>query len=298
MKTIITILTIIAFFAFESCRKDCPCDDPYNPVCPNYDSCLTKKPVTADFWFGIVFREDFKHLVNGQEYRTDDSIFNCGGKDSMGYTYGVRLTFIPTEKNAKYTWKLGSEIITDRVFSRSFEDAIGPQRIPVTLIIEKEPNRICFPNDDGKDTVTKYVELREQWDFPIMGKFKVLFDGAKDSSFIEVRPWEAYNNCSNCRVIFTNLKHPYNMTLINFKNNQDTLRSPYSTWYSTGNRLIFEDNLKTPGGGGVGEINNHEMKLNADGTVEAKYTKYVPNPNPNPYKYYHQTVSFKGRKIQ
>jgi hypothetical protein len=293
MKTIIIILTIIALFAFESCRKDCPCNDPYNPVCPNYDSCLTKKPVTADFWFGIVFREDFKHLVNGQEYRTDDSIYSCGGKDSMGNTFGVRLTFIPTEKNAKYTWKLGSEIITDRVFSRSFEDAIGPQRIPVTLIVEKEPNSNCFPNDDGKDTVTRFIDLRYQYSYPIIGKYKVLFEGEKDSSILEVRPWGVYNNCGNCRVIITNFRHPFYSALVNFKNTQDTLRSPYSTWFLTGNRVIFND---ASDGGGIGDIYNNEMKLNADGSVEAEYTKVILNSNIN--KYYHQPVNFKGRKIQ
>jgi len=292
LKVIKLSLAISVVMFFNSCRKDCPCNDPYNPVCPNYDSCLTKKPVTADFWFGIVFREDFKHLVNGQEYRTDDSIFSCGGVDSMGNTYGVRLTFIPTEKNAKYTWKLGSEIITDRVFVRSFGDAIGPQRIPVTLIVEKEPNRNCFPNDDGKDTVTRYIDLRHQFSYPIIGKYKVLFEGTKDSSFIEVRPWEAYNNCGDCRVIFTNLKHPFNSTLINFKNTQDTLRSPYSSWFLTGNRVIFED---ASIGGGWGSLYNNEMKLNADGTVEASYSTMKEQFGPN---FEHRKISFKGRKIQ
>ena len=292
LKVIKLSLAISVVMFFNSCRKDCPCNDPYNPVCPNYDSCLTKKTVTADFKFGYEFREDFKDFINGQPYITDDTIYQCGGVDSLGNTYGIKLTFVPVEKNAKYTWKLGSEIITDRTFSRLFENAKGPQRIPVTLIVEKEPNRNCFPNDDGRDTVTKYIDLRYQWNFPIMGKYKVLFEGEKDSSFIEVRPWEAKYNCSKCKVVFSNLKHPLSVTLINFKNTQDTIRTPFTTWFIIGNKLIFEDVRE---GGEWGEIYNNEMKLNSDGTVEASYSTMKEQFGPN---FEHRKISFKGRKIQ
>jgi hypothetical protein len=45
--------------------------------------------VTADFKFGYEFREDFKDFINGQPYITDDTIYQCGGVDSLGNTYVV-----------------------------------------------------------------------------------------------------------------------------------------------------------------------------------------------------------------
>lgn len=73
--------------------------------------------------------------------------------DTIYPTKNVR--FYAKEDNAQYTWLIGSEVIHTREFERYFGAELAGETIEVKLIVEKEPNTLCFPNDDGKDTITK-----------------------------------------------------------------------------------------------------------------------------------------------
>jgi hypothetical protein len=65
------------------------------------------------------------------------------------------MRFIPKMKNAEYTWYIGSEIVNAEILGRYFSLAQGGQDIPVTLVVKKQANNVCFPNDDGYDSITK-----------------------------------------------------------------------------------------------------------------------------------------------
>jgi hypothetical protein len=45
------ILSLVVFAAMvlNSCKKECPCTDPSNPQCENYDPCYGKKTINTFF---------------------------------------------------------------------------------------------------------------------------------------------------------------------------------------------------------------------------------------------------------
>ncbi len=61
------------------------------------------------------------------------------------------------EEDAEYTWIIGAETLHTRVVQRSgFPKG---ETIPITLIVKKTPNAMCFPNDDGIDTLVRYMHV-------------------------------------------------------------------------------------------------------------------------------------------
>jgi hypothetical protein len=172
LKVIKLTLALLVVLFFNSCKKECPpCQDPTNPKCENYNPCLSKKPVTADFQIGQVASAAYNH--NSEKYRKAffvDSIFpkRCA------------ISFRAEEKDAKYTWYLGAEILDSKEITRVFSD-LPLGKYTVTLIVEKIPDTLCFPNDDGKDTVTKNFYLVEYCDLNTTGYYKGVIDDSKDS---------------------------------------------------------------------------------------------------------------------
>src|SRR5690606_9243363 len=69
------------------------------------------------------------------------------------------VRFTAKEKNAEYTWYMGTEILTDSVVQRYFGDDLAGANLPITLVVKKQPNKLCFPNDDGYDSITKYIHV-------------------------------------------------------------------------------------------------------------------------------------------
>jgi hypothetical protein len=107
--------------------------------------------------------------------------------------------------NAKHTWFLGSETIRESYFERTFIDTEENENdISITLIIEAEPDSVCFPNDDGKDTLVKYIRfVNRPCDLATTGDFKVLFEGEKDSTIIRTRNWYAQGPLRSYEVLDT-----------------------------------------------------------------------------------------------
>ena len=107
--------------------------------------------------------------------------------DSIRRNSNVRFTAL--EENAEYTWYIGSEIITTKSFTRFFSSSLQGQTIPVTLVVKKKPNTICNPNDDGYDSITRFIyptpypiTTSTSVDFgPTEGTFRVKADHLPDS---------------------------------------------------------------------------------------------------------------------
>ena len=182
------LITILLFSGlmvlYNGCKDDdCPCDDPTNPVCENYDLCYGITPVTADFEIG-----HFRPASVNKRYMPDwipDMAFR---RTVIGFR---PKSYDPKDTSVKYTWILGAETIHDGEFERDFSDT-RESSIPVTLIIQKKPNLECFPDDDGRDTLTKQIHFVDRsCDFLTNGDFKVLFEGEKDSVIIKFRNWFA-----------------------------------------------------------------------------------------------------------
>jgi hypothetical protein len=154
-------LILCAFVLLTSCRKEQPSMNENN-------NCDCAKEVSADFQMGEKFGEEFVEL---------DTIampisYYDGNPANFGYQNDVYVYFSANIKNAiSYEWQVGANSITQSTkdFGLYFSDTIGT--IPVRLIVHAKPNLICFPNDDGVDTVVKYLTIRNVVPDPLTGKY-------------------------------------------------------------------------------------------------------------------------------
>ena len=291
--TILFLFSALSLFSLiliiaQSCCKE-KCNDISNPECENYNPCNGKIPVKAFMKIGVVNSYMF---VNGVESTfNEDSIF-CAPVDDKGSLFWEPhrqyLGFKCMTPGAKTKWKLGSEIITDSLFARIFLSNKGIMgKYTVSLMIEKEPSLHCFPLDDGKDTLEKTFTFLPNVELPIMGVYKVLFEGDKDSSVVEIRPWafqEGSFGQKNFKIATTQSNGT--VALINFRNMKDTFTNLGLVCTYTGHNIQFGDDAlyNTPSKGSI--------KLN-HGILTAEYWSDHQLKN-IPYRKY----KFKGRKIQ
>jgi hypothetical protein len=82
-------------------------------------------------------------------------------------TNWAHMTFVAKniENATYYKWIIGAEEIenTPTVFRQGFPRNV---LVPITLIVKKTPNKNCFPNDDGIDTLTKtyyFTDKQRRW---------------------------------------------------------------------------------------------------------------------------------------
>lgn len=85
-------------------------------------------------------------------------------------------------EDAEYTWYIGADVENEREISRYFPEQWAGNNIPITLVVKKEPNMNCFPNDDGYDSITKIMRVHDRCDTNIMeGTFRVAEENSMDS---------------------------------------------------------------------------------------------------------------------
>lgn len=145
------VATLIAFsFILHSCKEECPCDDPTDPMCDNYDPCFGKKAVSADFY--MYENHEGLDTSKGWEYYDTDTLLG------QSVLLVAKEEFEPYWSEVTYTWIIGAETISGKdkkIITRNTFPT--NEQIPVTLIVRKKPHLDCFPEDDGVDTVTRYM---------------------------------------------------------------------------------------------------------------------------------------------
>ncbi len=154
--------------------------DKTNPDCENFDPCTQEHPISASFkiyesWGGGPPKVQLDKWVF---YDTDtvSSIF---------------VKFTADEKDASnYEWHIGAGIYNTRSFDLEFPvsyiydpsdtDYSIPRKIlktvPIMLIVHKTPNKICFPDDDGIDTVIRTIKFINIARSDFEGKFYGYWD--------------------------------------------------------------------------------------------------------------------------
>ena len=102
------------------------CDHHHDP-----DPCLALEPVTAKF--------SVKEPIADTTFVTD-TVFA-----------GAPTIFEADQEYTSYLWRVGNDprTWTTKVFSLTYNEALG--NVPVTLIVQKLPNKTCFPKDNGID---------------------------------------------------------------------------------------------------------------------------------------------------
>jgi hypothetical protein len=150
----------------------------------------------------------------------------------------------------------------------------------------------CFPEYTGSATFTKNFEIRPFYEFPIVGKYKVLFEGEKDSSIIQIQPWEMVRDGSY-REPYTmiNDKSEDNLMLINFSNGKSAEADTMPNIQLTTNMLFSGNKLYT----NLPPVRHANIELKEGKFIFAEYTlEYRVNGKMERFP----GIRFKGIKIE
>lgn len=165
--TLYTTIFVVALILGFACKKE-------KPEIGGFSPCECESPVSADFdiseW--IVATQAW-----GELYVETDHVF------------GGQVKFEAQETNANYQWLIGSNTFSTNSVTQFFGNEWINYNIPITLIINKEPNTRCFPNDDGVDTVTRVMTIQslEYDDYPMHGVFRLADVGTTDSFDMQIQ---------------------------------------------------------------------------------------------------------------
>lgn len=187
MKTYIFFGLFLTFAIFiQNCKDEKP-----------PDPCKRVTPVSADF--------SFYELVASYDHDWMPDTFI-----ETDTVYWISLVeFRPKNKNYDYyEWHIGAEVLNSKAVRRtSFPQ---DRHINITLIVKSKPNKDCYPEDDGIDTITKtFFSLGTVAHDPKIGKWYGYYNGNQlDTGTVEIR-----------YVKVKQLEHPY-LFIINFPKGQ------------------------------------------------------------------------------
>ncbi len=111
------------------------------------------------------------------------------------------IIFTAQEENATYQWKVGDDPrdFDEKEFNLTFIGTTGP--IDIQLIVDAEPNLECFPEDDGRDTISKTIYFVEKLDSPMLGKYRGVVTSVPNDTFeidvASIPPFYDSNNIDN-----------------------------------------------------------------------------------------------------
>jgi hypothetical protein len=169
-KYICLLLLVLAIGLGGQCKKKCY--DPTNPQCEDYDPCYGKKKVSAQF----TIQEAVANRSEQWKYYDTDTIFTDGA------------SFAALEENAQYEWHIGADVLSTKKVTRT--QFPRGQTIPITLIVTKAPDKSCFPNDRGRDSVTRWMYITAPNEpSKVYGSFKGHFGNSnnlKDTSTVRI----------------------------------------------------------------------------------------------------------------
>lgn len=174
----------------------CPEDDPVKP-----DPCDGKKPIRAEF------------DIMESNYWGKEKYFS----QSDTILYANIAIFNAKEENASYLWRIGDD---DREFTTSkvslrFLDVLGD--IPIRLIVYKKPDTLCFPSDDGIDTITKTLFVKKFTESDMIGNYWGVNNDAPKDSFLVSIGWYHSLSADNDYYYINNLPNGCNDTMNIYK---------------------------------------------------------------------------------
>lgn len=267
MKDYAIIFIISLALLMHACR---PCDDPTdpecpnycvdatNPACPNYDPCTAQTPVSADFRIIENGSWGFMQLFDTVYYDT------------------VRSTNLTSQAlhlhdDWTYTWSIGSESYEGPQCSLDYSNAPKGVPVSITLLVEGPPNTACFPNDDGRDTVSRQVVFKNDT------FFHSLFHGYLNGDPTDTITLGFYR------------KEPFLGAMVNFKRGcEETSGSYSSTSTFRSVRFYGSDNrCDNPSGRMVRDPD----KVGDFEKVRCEYTLTPPDSDPIP-------MLFEGRPVR
>ncbi|MGM0479700.1 MAG: hypothetical protein ACQERC_10795 [Bacteroidota bacterium] len=138
MKTGLFTLSFLVLILF-SCKKEQP-----TMHGDTKDPCDCASEVSADFVI-----EEYTGPISDLWIQTDTTL------------HDKYVRFRALEDDAEYTWYIGADVETIQTPSKFFSDQWTGSDIPITLVVKKDPNKTCFPDDDGYDSITKTFHVSQ-----------------------------------------------------------------------------------------------------------------------------------------
>jgi hypothetical protein len=136
-----------------ACVVGCGSSGGNNPVVT--DPCAGATPVKASF--------TIYEVVGAAKVATDTVVFGP-------------VLFSADERYDSYEWRIGtdSRVWSDSSFGLAFwqRDADEGVPIPVQFVGRRAPQTDCFPNDDGVDTIVRYLVPVSLYNSPILGSYR------------------------------------------------------------------------------------------------------------------------------
>jgi len=230
----VLLLAGVILLTLHACKKDEEeCCDPTNPNCGNYDPCFGETEVSADFQFLARYG-----IGNDAEWIPETKFI------------GSPIRFSAIDKQAdSYTWYLGLDTITGQDEVELEINNLDTGSYSAILVLEKEPNLNCYPQDDGRDSLIQFFERIDFCDALYLGKFRGISPTvSSDSIDIEIQ-WANMFTGEIC----DDLSMP---RLINVLGNNDTI-------FTQGGYSVYSRNFFGGDGSGTlrGEINVDEIDL-------------------------------------
>jgi len=134
------MLGVLLFSCEKEGSEPCPCTDPENPTCVNYDPCYRFYPANADF------------KIYEVPYDRTGFIDTVIETDTV--LWSNLALFEPVQQYYdSLKWIVGAETLTSHTVARS--SFPKEQFIDITLIVFKPSALTCFPDSIESDTVTK-----------------------------------------------------------------------------------------------------------------------------------------------
>jgi hypothetical protein len=209
MKKIILVLYFGIILLFTGCPDK-------GPV--KIDPCAGLHPVKADF-------DIYEQLSYDSLFISDTAL------------KGNVVWFIAKGNYQNYKWKIGTDdslFIGDTICLRFNEPY---NKITVTLFVSSPPDTTCFPGDDGKDTLTKYLTIMP-WDkCALIGDYKGFnLDNPSDTFIVNIRYQDIFDNGNK-------VGHMYYVNNIN-----KGCTEPFSDHGTSNNYLIGYKHIQIRGG--------------------------------------------------
>jgi len=171
MKNLVFLLLALALgcLSFHACQKDEEeCCDPTNPECINYDPCLGKIETTANF--AIL-----------QPYAQGGPNAGIYFEDSVNF--GATMRFVAKDTAAEtYRWILGVDTVYNELEVTRSAFSLADGSYPVSLMVTKDVDSLCFPLDSGVEEKTKFFTKIDGCDAAIWGDYRGVFENESGDS--------------------------------------------------------------------------------------------------------------------
>ncbi len=264
MKNLKHIILFAVYLALFSCKKD------QLEIKKTVDPCECASEVSADFVIEEIALWGLAH----KWYTETDSILK-----------GSRVRFRAKEDVAEYKWYIGIEELDQPSVIRYFESQWTGSNIPITLVVRKEPNNVCFPLDDGYDSITKVLNVTEYSKVDPNNSNNMLV-GTLEGNFRMIEK----NATDSIEVGIDFVINSLNTTYINFYN-YDGSGGECIEFHQPDLGINYREFRTGDAGGQICKRLRAVVKTPSLNNVEMRFTEYEPG-HPE-YKIYH----YKGRRL-